>query len=261
LFLPSEPANDELRFFARALELLTRAGVPFMVGGMYALLHYAGISRSTKDLDVFVEKKNVAAALRAFGAGGLVTEITAPHWLAKARSGESFVDIIFNSGNGESPVDAVWFERAAHAMLLGIPALVCPVEETIWSKAFVQERERYDGADVTHLIRAQGERLDWRHLVERFGDSYRVLLAHLVLFGFAYPGEKACVPDWVMRELLDRLGNEPSGDAGVCRGTLLSREQYLVDVERGLRDARLTPTGSMTQREIDLWTPPPQARR
>ena len=34
-------------------------------------------------------------------------------------------------------------------------------EETLWSKAFVMERERYDGADVAHLILAHGERLDW----------------------------------------------------------------------------------------------------
>ena len=30
-----------------------------------------------------------------------------------------------------------------------------PVEEMIWSKGLIMERERFDGADVTHLIRAR----------------------------------------------------------------------------------------------------------
>ncbi len=58
----------------------------------------------------------------------------------------------------------------------------------IWSKAFIMERERYDGADIAHLILACGRDLDWRRLLGRFGRRWRVLLSHLVLFGFVYPG-------------------------------------------------------------------------
>jgi hypothetical protein len=58
------------------------------------------------------------------------------------------------------------------------------VEETIWSKAFVMERERYDGADIAHLLRASAERLDWHRLLERFDAHWPVLLSHLILFGF-----------------------------------------------------------------------------
>jgi hypothetical protein len=34
----------------------------------------------------------------------------------------------------------------------------------IWSKGFVMERERFDGADVTHLLRAVGPKLNWDHV-------------------------------------------------------------------------------------------------
>jgi len=41
----------------------------------------------------------------------------------------------------------------------------------------------------------------------------------------------------------------------VCQGTLLSREQYLVDIEcRGYKDARLFPRGNLTKAETDQWT-------
>jgi hypothetical protein len=135
---------------------------------------------------------------------------------------------------------------------------LCPAEETIWSKAFVMERERYDGADVAHLLRACGEHLDWRRLLHRFGAHWRVLLSHLILFGFIYPAERTRIPTWVMQELLDRVRHELRSHpptARVCQGTLLSRAEYLIDIEQwGYEDARLLPRGPMTPEEIAQWT-------
>jgi hypothetical protein len=129
--------------------------------------------------------------------------------------------------------------------------LVCPVEELLWTKAFVMERERYDGADVAHLIQAHAERIDWGHLLRRFGPHWRVLLSHLVLFGFIYPGERARIPEEVMEELLQRLRAEhgTNDEPGVCQGGLLSRAQYLSDFERGYRDARERPLGGIAPEE------------
>jgi hypothetical protein len=117
------------------------------------------------------------------------------------------------------------------------------------------ERERFDGADILHLIRERGLTLDWQRLLSRFGRYSRVLLAHLVMFGFVYPQERDRVPDWVMRDLLGRL-DEPLGNRGekLCLGTLLSRSQYLPDLDWGYRDGRLSPYGTMTPREIGIWT-------
>jgi hypothetical protein len=40
-----------------------------------------------------------------------------------------------------------------------------------------------------------------------------------------------------------------------CQGTLLSREQYLVDVQRwGLADARHTDASDMSPDDVVLWT-------
>ncbi len=128
----------------------------------------------------------------------------------------------------------------------------------IWSKAFVKERERYDGADIAHILRACGKRLDWPRLLRRFDAHWRVLLSHLVLFGFSYPSERTQVPAWVMENLLSRLQKElhsPLPTERLCQGTLLSRAQYLVDIGQwGYDDARLSPRGRLTKEEIDHWT-------
>jgi hypothetical protein len=80
------------------------------------------------------------------------------------------------------------------------------------------------------------------------------LLAHLILFGYVYPGERHLIPRDVMRELLDHMDDSIPGEEGLCQGPLLSRSQFLPDLERGYRDARLTPDGTMTNDEIEIWT-------
>ena len=89
-----------------------------------------------------------------------------------------------------------------------------------------------------------------------------MLLSHVVLFGFIYPPERSRIPRWVMDELLRRLREEtsdPPATDKVCRGTLLSWSQYLVDVsDGGWRDARLKPEGNLSAQQIREWTERPK---
>jgi hypothetical protein len=245
-------------FYRAALKSLQAGGVPFLVGGAYALEVHTGIVRRTKDFDIFVLKQDVTRTLNVLRDAGYQTELTFPHWIAKAFAGEDYLDIIFSSGNGLCPVDQGWFDHAATSRVLGIDLGICPAEETIWQKAFILERDRCDVADVAHLIRHCGERLDWQRLLQRFDRRWRVLLAHLVLFDFIYPSHRTAIPAAVRKELFQRveLEDERSDDtAQECHGTLLSATQYLHAVDReGYRDVRLQPLGAMTKEDLALWT-------
>jgi|SRR6266511_3710497 hypothetical protein len=146
---PGELQQRLYGFYGSALAALLKANSPFLVGGAYALAHYTGVVRHTKDLDLFVR----------------------PH---------------------------------------------------------------------------------------DFGAHWRVLLSHLILFGFIYPAERARIPTWVMQELLNRLQHDPQSHpsaARICQGTLLSRAEYLIDIEQWeYEDARVLPRGPMTAEEIAQWT-------
>lgn len=241
-------------FYLQTLAALDAAGLPFLVGGAFAFARYTGIERPTKDLDLFVRPEHAQDTLDVLEDAGFACDLTFPHWLGKAHSGEDFVDIIFSSGNAVARVDDRWFDHARHDAVLGRPVRLIPPEEMVWSKSFVMERERFDGADVAHLLRACPPRFDWDRLLGRFGDHYRVLLAHLVLFGFVYPGDLGKIPTEVMDDLLRRLCSEPPAARDICQGTLLSREQYLVDIgPRTLPDARLE-RGWMSREDIAHWT-------
>jgi hypothetical protein len=246
------------RFYSEVLAALNDAEAPYLVGGAYALEHYTGIARATKDLDLFVRRRDLHAIFPLLEAIGCRTEVPFPHWLAKAHRDGELIDLIYSSGNGIATVDDEWFRHATAGDLLGTPTRFIPVEEMIWSKALIMERERFDGADVVHLIRARSDQMSWPRLLARFDTHWPGLLAHLILFGFIYPGARGKVPADVMDELLarlDRQRRETPPDPGVCHGTLLSRAQYLIDVEEwGLKDARLGPETIMTASDLTVWT-------
>jgi len=249
---------DKAELYRTALDMLNRSGVPYLVGGTYAFQYYAGISRNTKDIDIFVRPLDVKRINDVLTRAGFKTEIAFSHWLAKAHHGDKFIDVIFSSGNGVAEVDDEWFAHAVDEEVLGAPVKLCPPEEMVWSKAMIMERERYDGADVAHLLRHCSGLLNWERLMRRFANNWRVLFSHLVLFGFIYPGERALIPSALMKDLVNRLLAElevPTRDSKVCQGTLLSRAQYLVDVDEwGYEDARMVPRGSMTEQQIEEWT-------
>jgi hypothetical protein len=290
------PLSPEIAgFYRHAMAVLEHAGISILVGGAYAFARYTGIVRDTKDFDLFILPRDFDAALAALAAAGYPVERNFPHWLGKARGADgSFVDLIFGSGNGLTAVDEGWFRHARRGEVLGVQVRLCPPEEMLWSKAFIMERERYDGADVAHLLHCCAEELDWQRLLARFGEHWRVLLSHLVLFGYIYPARPATpatpasaasathpppgaarVPAAVMATLIGRLSRETfepaagaEGAAGdtvngasgavadpLCRGTILSRAQYLSDIAtHGYLDARLPPSGTMSPEQVEQWT-------
>ena len=250
-----QPAHD---FYCAALDALQEADVPFLVGGAFAQEYFTGVSRDTKDLDLFLVESDLQRAFNALQRAGYRTDIMFSHWLGKVygNNGVEFIDIIFNSGNGLCKVDEAWFEHAPLGQLFGIPMRYCPVEESIWQKAFVMERERFDGADIAHLLRAQSENLDWHRLLGRFGEHWRVLFSFVVLFGYIYPAERTKIPVWVNRHLEDlfvrEIGRNAAGEH-VCAGTLLSRAQFLVDIQEwGYRDVRAPEL--MSPQALTQWT-------
>jgi hypothetical protein len=254
----SDPDDPAAELYGTLLQALQQDGLPFLVGGAYAFAHYTGIRRPTKDLDLFIRAADWPRLQALAARIGYRCELTFAHWLGKVYGGEAFVDVIFNSGNGLSPVDEAWFAHAAEATILGRSVHLAPVEESLWTKAFIMERERYDGADVAHLLHACAGRIDWARLASRFGSHWRVLLSHLVLFGFIYPAERGAVPAWLMEDLLGRLLAETRGappQTGVCNGPLLSRAQYLPDIShRGYEDVRLSDATTMTEADVAVWT-------
>ena len=250
-----DPAH---RVYRLVLEVLGNSGIPFLVGGAFALESYSGVVRQTKDLDLFVQPSDSERLLKTLASAGFLTEMRFPHWLGKAWKDGQSIDVIFSSGNGLCTVDDEWFRHALPSVVLGLNVSITPAEEMIWSKAFIMERHRYDGGDIAHILLARVSSLDWARLLSRFNQHWRVLFSHIILFGFIYPEQRLRIPGWFMREMMRRMDQEmqclPS-DRRVCQGTLLSWSQYLVDTERGeYEDARIHPRGVLSEDDMRFMT-------
>jgi hypothetical protein len=256
---PVEPDAKTQQFYRDALRTLDEAELPYVVGGGYAMAYYTGIQRNTKDLDIFMKPRITSRALKVLGNAGYRTEYFYPFWIAKALSGEAFIDIIYNSGNGICVVDDEWLDHGIPYEVLGYPARLTPAEEQLWSKAFVQDRDRFDGGDVIHLILGRGREMDWERLLRRFHGHERVLLAHLLLFGYVYPCDRDHVSAWVIPRLMRVVENEPLPTDRLCRGTNLAHGGSYGTALRewGYHDARLKPHGPLTQQEINQLPVPP----
>ncbi|MGQ9369099.1 nucleotidyltransferase family protein [Azospirillum sp. ST 5-10] len=227
-------------FYAESLRLLRESGIPFLLGGTYAVCAYTGISRPTKDIDVFCKAGDFPRILSYFQDRGYGTEIEDERWLGKVLQGDLFFDVIFNSAVATNPVSDRWFKESHTARVFGHEVQVTPPTELIYSKAFVQIRHKYDGADVAHLILRCHDAIDWKRLLSYMEQYWEVLLMHVLNFRFIYPSERDLIPPWLLDELLLRVQERarlPAPQTRICRGRLFSREDYLIDVtEWGFAD-------------------------
>lgn len=233
---------EQRSIFVRAMSTLHDAEVPYLVAGALAVHHYTGIWRNTKDLDLFLCPEDRDRALLALADVGYRVEITASHWLAKAFVDDILVDLISGFGNWLQPVDETWFAASEATTCLGIETRVLSATDLIWCKAYVAGRERFDGADIAHVIRRAADRIDWRYLLDRFDGHWELLLMYLHYYRFVYPMARDLIPTRVLDELIDRLRAnlcEPAEPEVPFRGPLLDRYSYLVDLnEWGETDPR-----------------------
>ena len=181
----------------------------------------------------------VPRALKAARRIGFETYIEDPVWLAKARRGDYFVDLITGIGNATLVVNHSWIERAIPDAILGVPCKILAAEELIAAKVFVARRERFDGSDVVHLICSCGGQLDWDRLLDLLHGHWGVLFWSLALFAYVYPSQTDLVPDPVWNELIrsfDQSVRHPKKD-DPFRGSLIDPNMFAIDVdERGERD-------------------------
>ncbi len=216
-----------------AIYALRRAEARFVVGGAFAVHKHTGIWRTTKDLDLLLTPAEMPLALATLREAGFDTHVADPVWLAKAHRGEYFVDLITGIGNASLSVDSTWIERAVSEQVLGIPCMVMAPEELIVSKMFVAYRERFDGADVVHLINSCGGAMDWDRLLNLAGSHWELLYWSLMLFAYVYPAHTALVPVQVWDEMSRRFAGRvkhPNKDAPF-RGSLLDPRMFAIDVD------------------------------
>lgn len=230
---PSAEPEDRAGFFKHILQLLAANRIPFAVSGAFSLRQHTGICRYTKDLDLFLTGENAPSALNCLRAAGYECEVTDPVWLSKAWHEEHFVDLITGMSNGVITVQDSWIERARPAVIYGVETRVLAPEELVASKIFVAKRERFDGADIAHVIFGTYGDFDWKRELELVGPHWEMLLWSLILFRYVYPAQSHYVPSEIWCELLTRFTRvvNNSDSTALFRGSLIDENMFAIDVD------------------------------
>lgn len=228
-----QPPPEAEEFYIEGLRLLAESDIQFLLAGTYAVSSYTGISRPTKDLDIFCKAGDYPRILSFFQERGYKIEVEDERWLAKIYNDKYFFDVIYSCRTSEIVITDEWFEDAPTIEVYGVDVQIIKPTELIWSKIFVQDRYRYDGADIAHVILKQSNEIDWKRLLRYMELHWEVLLTHLVNFRYIYPSERHLVPRWLMDELLARMAAHlemPESNVRVCRGRLFSPRDYVTDI-------------------------------
>lgn len=234
-FVEPEFGPDAEKFYGQVLKILSSSKIPFLIGGTYALQHYADIDRPTKDLDLFCKPGDYLKILKLLADNKFEVDIQDERWLANAHKDLYNVDIIFGAPTGTWPITDETLKKAPRRKVLGETVRITPPEELMVSKVFRMNRIGFDGADVAHIILKKGKDIDWKLVLNRLDHFWEILLIHIMIFRFVYPSERELVPLWLLNELLERVNHQielPTQQKKLSRGSILSAHDFRVDITK-----------------------------
>lgn len=201
--------QEQWRVYLRVAEEASGAGIRFAFGGAFATAVYTGELRNTKDFDFYILPDDRDAMRAAITRAGLTDYYDRlPYdrsWIYRASEGDVLVDAIWAMANARAAVDPLWLSRGPLVEIRGELMRAIPIEELIWSKLYVLQRDRSDWGDVLNLIGAQAESIDWNHLLARLGSDAPLLTGALAVFAWLDPVRAAAIPE----EVWPRVGLMP----------------------------------------------------
>ena len=200
-----EIPEDQWAVYRETISAVKAEGIPFVLGGAFALAAYTGHWRNTKDLDLFIlaaDRDRVVDLTSRIGLEDYHDQLEYDRgWIYRACQGEIIVDVIWEMANRRAQVDEAWLTRGRVLNVRGEPVRVLPVEELIWAKLYIMHRDRCDWTDVLNLLYSAGPVLDWPHLLDRIGPDTWLLAGMLATFAWLCPGRAEQLPAWVWERL------------------------------------------------------------
>jgi hypothetical protein len=210
----------EWEVYRRVIRQVRSKGIPFAFGGAFATAVYTGQLRNTKDFDVYIlpdDREQLIEVVRRSGLTDYFEQLPYDRsWIYRASQGDVIVDAIWEMANHRAMVDRRWLDAGPAISLHGEQLRAIPVEELIWSKLYVLQRQRSDWTDVLNLIDAQATAIDWGHLLDRLSDDSPLLAAVLQVYLWLVPEGAGWIPGSIRSEL-GLPGSLPSADPELTR--------------------------------------------
>lgn len=193
--------DSEWDVYQRVIHEARAAGVRFALGGAFATAVYTGELRNTKDLDLYIHPEDcdrMKGAISGAGLGDYFDRLPYDRsWIYRGSRDEVIVDAIWAMANLRAYVEPSWLTDGPEVTIRGERLRAIPIEELIWCKLYILQRERSDWCDVFNLIDARAESIKWEHLLARLSDDEPLLAGALSVFGWLAPDRAHDIPEAV----------------------------------------------------------------
>ena len=197
--------DEQWAVYRDAIAAARTTGLPFMLGGGFALAAYTGRWRNTKDIDFYVlpnQRQEFIDAITGAGFSDYYHQMAYDRgWIYRGFRDGTIVDLIWSMANRRAEAQPFWFEHGKCLEVRGEPLTVIAAEELLWCKMYVMQRDHSDWSDVLNLLYAVGPELDWQRVIENLGQDLPVLRALLTLFGWLCPSRASELPTSLKRRL------------------------------------------------------------
>lgn len=197
--------SEQWELYRDAIRAIRQAGIPFLLGGGFALALYTGRWRNTKDIDFYIRREDRDRAVKALANAGFTDYYPQlaydRKWIYRSTRSGVIVDIIWAMANQRTQTDDLWFDRATPIAIRSESMQLVPMEEFMWCKLYILQRDHCDWTDVFNLLYVAGEQIDWDHLLHRLEEDAPLLKGLLSVYGWLCPRRAAKLPPVLWKRL------------------------------------------------------------
>ena len=159
---------DFVRSLKKAAAALRDAGIPYLLGGGFAIWAHGG-SETDHDIDFVIRPQDADHALETLVEAGLRAEQPPEEWLYKAYDGDILVDLIFAPAGLEVTDELI--ERGNE---LEVQAQLMPVmrpDDVLVTKLMAMTEHALSYESCLEIARSLREQIDWDYVRRRTADS------------------------------------------------------------------------------------------
>jgi hypothetical protein len=232
--------DAQWRIYQQVIEEAQKRGIPFALGGAFAIATYTGYWRNTKDLDLYVLPEYRERMIQVLTDVGLTDYYDEnPYdrwWIYRGHGGDTIVDIIWAMANHRSQIDELWMS-GPEVVLHGYALKALPAEAMLWDKLYIMQRDRCDWPDVLNLLYAAGREIRWEYILRRMGADAALLAGVLSVFAWLAPGLARELPEWLWGKLRIAPPLPAAVEIDQARVSLLDRRPWFGADRKKLQDA------------------------
>lgn len=230
---------EQWSIYKRVISEAHKRGVRFAIGGGLAAMTYAGQWRDTKDIDLYILKRDRDELIDIVTSSGLQDYYDQKpydrNWIYRSYRHDIIVDIIWAMANQRAQVDEAWLEGPEIETGGERFSLLRP-EEMLWSKLYILQRDRCDWPDALSMLYTVGSDLDWRCVLARVSEDRPLLNALLSVFAWLCPDRARAVPSWLWDEIrIETSDAENCQEAAKLRAPLLDSRPWFTPTVGDIR--------------------------